>query len=324
MIGNLQLLRAFAASGVVIWHSHANIFGIHTMFHGVALFFVLSGYLMCKISNRSALDFARDRFWRIVPNYWLALGMLLSLFNMWTYWPVDHTVLSAFFIPHESPSGFYPVLGVGWTLNLEMYFYAVFALSILLFQGRAPIIAGLVILGVSAGLPYVTENTALLFYYSHDEVKYFVFGIVIWYFSEWIKAKNLPISLPYWTLPVALAVYALLVLIGGSPIIIVPALFLMAVFTASFGADLKSRILMIMGDASYACYLLHTILLEFLRHNGIDTSGTLPFTVGVLVGSWSIAIWWHIYVEKLISVVRSRSVSYLPTVAERASSSASR
>ena len=319
MIGNLQLLRAFAASGVVIWHSHASIFGIHTMFHGVALFFVLSGYLMCKISNRSALEFARDRFWRIVPNYWLAMGLLLSLFNMWTYWPVDHVVLSAVFIPHESTSGFYPVLGVGWTLNLEMYFYSVFALSILIFQGRAPVIAGLVILGLSVGLPYVTENKALLFYYSHDEVKYFVFGIVIWYLSEWISAKNLPVVLPRSTLPVALVAYVLLVLLGVSPIIIVPALFLTAVFAAGFSADLKPRIVMILGDASYACYLLHTILIEFLRHKGLATSGALLFTVGVLAGSWTIAILWYIYVEKLISNFRSQIVSYFPIAAQRAS-----
>lgn len=319
MIGNLQLLRAFAASGVVIWHSHASIFGIHTMFHGVALFFVLSGYLMCKISNRSALEFARDRFWRIVPNYWLAMGLVLSLFNMWTYWPVDHAVLSAVFIPHESTSGFYPVLGVGWTLNLEMYFYSVFALSILIFQRRAPVIAGLVILGLSVGLPYATENKALLFYYSHDEVKYFVFGIVIWYVSEWIRAKDLRVFLPSWTLPVALAAYALLVLFGASPIIIVPALFLTAVFAAGFGADLKPRIVMLMGDASYACYLLHTILIEFLRHKGVATSGTVLFTAGVLAGSWTIAILWHIYVEKLISNFRSQIVSYFPIAAQRAS-----
>ena len=40
-------------------------------------------------------------------------------------------LLSLFFIPSENPAGFghYPILPVGWTLNFEMLFYLLFALS---------------------------------------------------------------------------------------------------------------------------------------------------------------------------------------------------
>jgi peptidoglycan/LPS O-acetylase OafA/YrhL len=85
-----------------------------------------------------------------------------------------NTVLSVLFIPQESVGGLYPLLGVGWTLNLEIYFYAVFALSILISQRWAPIVAASIILAVRLGLPHLTDNKAAVFYYSHVNIKYFI------------------------------------------------------------------------------------------------------------------------------------------------------
>jgi exopolysaccharide production protein ExoZ len=284
VIGNLQVLRAYAASGVVIYHCSATIAGNHTEFYGVALFFVLSGYLMCKIRDRSAWDFAQDRIWRIVPNYWLAMAAMLTLFRMWTWWPVEHTVLSALFIPHDAPAGLFPVLGVGWTLNLEMYFYALFALAILISRRLSPLIVGTSIIAMKYGLPYVTDSKPVLFYYTHDYVNYFVYGIAIWYGSEWIKGLNL-LKLPTWTFPVALAGYSAIVILNvADPHYLVPALFAMTVFASNSGADIAPRPLVLMGDASYACYLLHTILIELLRVKGFPVaSGTAIMTIFILV-----------------------------------------
>lgn len=316
VIGNLQILRAFAALGVVILHSNALVFGVHTQFHGVPLFFVLSGYLMSRICDRSALAFALDRFWRIAPNYWLATALLLTVFNMWHYWPIEHVVLSALFIPHESPAGLYPVLGVGWTLCLEMYFYAIFTISIVLNRRFAPLIAGLVVSFVYFVTPLVSVNEAALFYFAHMYVGFFVIGIGIWYLSEWLKRKFVRPMLPRSTLPISIALYTLVNvfldsnidnLLNWTEIISVSALFLVTILSANFGADLNPRGILVLGDASYACYLLHTILIEFLRHRGIAISGTFLFTAGVIISSWGCAIFWHLYVEKFISMLRTSS-----------------
>jgi len=301
MIGNLQILRAYAASGVVIYHCNAWIAGIHTEFYGVALFFVLSGYIMCKLRNRSARDFARDRVWRIAPNYWLATVVMFTLLHMWTWWPVEHTVLSFLFVPHDSPAGLYPVLGVGWTLNLEMYFYGLFTLSILINRRFAPLIAGALILSMKYGLPYVTDNKAFLFYYTHDYVNSFVYGIAIWYATEWIKEANL--RLPSWTFPVALAAYSLMVIFNvAAPHYLVPALFALTVLASNGGADLAPYPLVLMGNASYACYLLHTILIEVLRRIGLSVdSGTAAMTISILMAAWGLAIAWHLTIERAVS-----------------------
>jgi exopolysaccharide production protein ExoZ len=318
MIGNLQILRAFAASGVVLLHTNATVFGVHTEFNGVALFFILSGYLMCRVRNRSATAFAADRIWRIVPNYWLATALLLTLLNMWEHWPAEHVALSALFIPHESPGGLYPVLGVGWTLNLEMYFYAVFTLAIWASRRFAPVIAAAVIGSVFFVLPWLTDNEAAKFYFAHKYVWCFLIGIGVWYLSEWLNSLRLPPGVPRWTIPLAFVSYAVLTVCLGagdhSPaelfrwtVVTISAFFCFVVIASSHGADLQPKLILLLGEASYACYLLHTILIEVLRHHGIATSGTLGFAAAVLVGAWVLAILWHLSVERLVTMLRRRS-----------------
>lgn len=318
MIGNLQILRAFAATGVVFLHSNATIFGIHTEFHGVALFFVLSGYLMCRIRDRPALSFMADRFWRIVPVYWLATAVMLWTFEMWTYWPIEHTVLSFLFIPHQSPSGLHPVLGVGWTLNFEMYFYVVFAVALSMSRRFAPILAAGIIAGVYFAVPQATDNEAVIFYYGGSYVWYFVAGMAIWYFDEFLARCDLKISLPWWTLPAALLVYVVLTIVAASGLsyplngsslamLLPPALFAISVVASRFGADLKPLFLIRLGNASYACYLLHTILIELMRHRGVTVDGSLLPTAYIIVTSWIIALFWYLFIEKTIAMmVKSR------------------
>lgn len=311
MIYNLQTLRALAASGVVFYHSHATLFGKSTEFHGVALFFILSGYLMSRVCNRPATTFLYDRFWRIVPNYWFATALMLGLFNMWTYWPLEHTILSLFFIPHNSPAGLHPVLGVGWTLNMEVYFYSLFALAIFLNRKFAPIITALIIFSVWAFLPYFSDNDALIYYYAHSYIWYFIIGIIIWYSTEFIK-KSIPeeMKLPKFTFPFSLLVYFISTLFFDTEFLGVTALFFVSILASNHGADLKSKLLVLLGNSSYACYLLHTIFIEFLRHKGIATSGTALFAIGVILCSWALAIIWYFSVEKLVFLAKNSWQKY--------------
>ena len=68
MLFNLQLLRGFAALGVVFYHTDFRLAGDwHTDFSGVAIFFVISGFIMCFITRDDADGFLAKRFIRIVP-----------------------------------------------------------------------------------------------------------------------------------------------------------------------------------------------------------------------------------------------------------------
>jgi peptidoglycan/LPS O-acetylase OafA/YrhL len=127
--------------------------------------------------------------------------------------------------------------------------------------------------------------------------------------SEWLKSKELEIALPRWTFPASLAIYVVATTYfyafhDGT--IAVSVLFLTSILAANFGADLKPRAIMLLGNASYACYLLHTILIEYLRHKGVAIDGNVSLAIGILAGSWIIAITWHLSVEKLIAFVRRK------------------
>lgn len=150
-LGNLQALRGLAALAVVLFHV------IETSAHqqrpvhvlaplagwgawGVDLFFVLSGFVMVHVQQRrtrSARDFLADRLWRIVPLYWLLTLLLVllqvlrpSLFN--GALADTHLVLASLGFVAGPWLGHAPVLWLGWTLEWEMGFYALFALGLLL------------------------------------------------------------------------------------------------------------------------------------------------------------------------------------------------
>lgn len=153
---SIQVLRAIAALAVVVAHLWPALYSVgYNDFPnflvgaaGVDLFFVISGFVIVYSSEQffgqfgaSAYFFAR-RLVRIVPLYWGAttvwlLGLWLighwerdgvswqNVFASYAFWPTRLTT---------------PVLGVGWTLNYEMFFYAIFAVAVI-FSRRAAVVA---------------------------------------------------------------------------------------------------------------------------------------------------------------------------------------
>src|SRR5262249_27428686 len=89
----------------------------------------ISGFIIVYVSAGTfgtpgaVVDFIRRRIIRIVPLYWLTTLAFLFL--------LPHSeggadiVQSLLFLP--SPNGRLPILPPGWTLNYEMFFYAIFA-----------------------------------------------------------------------------------------------------------------------------------------------------------------------------------------------------
>jgi exopolysaccharide production protein ExoZ len=319
-IFNLQILRGLAALGVVFYHTAYLLPGDwHTEFFGVSTFFVLSGFIMCFITrdpkggDATPGGFLMRRAIRIVPLYWLCTDALMVFLNrppfhlggawQWISTYVPYAFESAFFLPMERP----PMLGVGWTLNFEVYFYVVFAAAILISRRFAPLIAASIVYAVIKANDYATDQIWLLKFYSHGYIHFFLHGIVLFY--VWWFTKDYLKGWAKW--PTVIACAAIVIGVYGSqffppqqqtyaygatyfPALLVAA----ALFAASAGADITWRPLVLLGDASYAVYLSHTITLEILRRvtplwkESITTTLTVV-TIATLVG---IAV--HLYVEK--------------------------
>lgn len=168
----VQIWRFYAATIVVVSHAfsrisrefpesvNATLVFIHEPVrvwghHGVDIFFVISGFIMVWTNwdrfgtAGVSSSFLRRRVARVVPIYWLAttLSVVLlvvapQLFSFNQVFDLQWVVYSYLFIPTVSPGGdlFSPVIGLGWTLNYEMYFYLVFSIA-LLFNRMAGIVS---------------------------------------------------------------------------------------------------------------------------------------------------------------------------------------
>lgn len=160
----IQYMRGVAALMVVWHHARGQLPGLSALLpngfgaHGVDLFFVISGFIMVLTTTSTETTpwrFLKRRLVRVVPLYWLVTLALVvltmvspNLLN--TVKPTPSTTLmSLLFIPHISvgnPGMPWPILVPGWTLNYEMFFYAMFALSLFAPKPLAWLLSALVAL----------------------------------------------------------------------------------------------------------------------------------------------------------------------------------
>ena len=149
-IENVQALRGIAILMVLAFHVggyEARVFGPAAILHGlttrgqagVDLFFVISGFVIVAIScgksreKESPGTFLLRRAARIYPLYWFYTAIYVPIF---VYRPdlmnrpegtgkVD-LIRSALLVPGPDV----PLVGQGWTLVHEIYFYVVFAIAL--------------------------------------------------------------------------------------------------------------------------------------------------------------------------------------------------
>ena len=165
----VQVLRGAAALMVVVGHSQSAIanfldrvgmpFARSTILPwgaGVDLFFVISGFIIVHASGPlfgragATVEFLRRRLARIVPLYWLVTSLFLLLLGWASLkggdaFPSATAILASYaFVPADTHADgrLFPVYDLGWTLNYEMFFYALLALVIAFPRNRALLLLG--------------------------------------------------------------------------------------------------------------------------------------------------------------------------------------
>lgn len=286
MLVQLQYLRGIAALSVVYFHAVLQLYNISPgttpafpVFgeFGVDLFFVLSGFVMWYTTagrRTTTLAFYGRRIARIVPLYWsitilaAAIALVAPSLLKSTRFDLPHLFASLTFIPWLNPAGLAgseitPVVVPGWTLNYEMYFYAVFGLLLLAPERwRIPALAGIVLL-VGLACRLLPDSTAGRFY-GNPIVFEFVAGAALAhaYVRGWRLLRNVAILAMVLGLaiPVIADLYDLerfrAILFG------VPA---MGVLYGALSLDWSGKPwlapLRAIGDASYSLYLTHVFVL---------------------------------------------------------------
>ncbi|MET0545040.1 MAG: acyltransferase [Caulobacterales bacterium] len=337
----IQYLRGIAALMVVVYHIMCNstlynmkVLGRGAMFlnSGVDIFFVISGFIMWHTTRGhivSPTRFMTDRIIRIVPLYWAATIALLCaafffpMFMRSAVFNLEHGVKSLFFIPMRHPmfeKEFWPFLVPGWTLNYEMFFYIVFALSLAAPSRLAlPILIG--VFAAFSALARLAPGSDLLIFYGDLVIFEFILGVLIseavtrgWRLPKGVCVALIVIGFVILSLPVSFKVERLLK--WGLPA--------MAIVGGAVFYELRARppripALKAIGDFSYSLYLTHALVIAVAAKiasrvfPGKDTFLTTSIgTVVILVSALTVAYLAHRLIEKPSSRVLKQMLRLSP------------
>lgn len=286
----VQYLRGLSCLMVLGFHLNQQLHVLGregSWFNGLAvcvdIFFVISGFIMwvSTSAHPNPPTFVARRIIRVVPLYWLVTGLIVSVMLVAptmlqsARFDAGHVLSSFFFYPYPNPATgvMEPVLVPGWTLNYEMFFYAVFSLALFISTTHRTLIASSILIAcVILGLVLRPAHDTALGFFTSDLILEFVMGMII----AAVLAERPKLSTGYarlgWAM-IALATAVNLVL----PEVIWPfaSRFLGFGIVASMvvcGAVLieKSRPILYvgparrLGDISFSLYLTHVIVLSAL------------------------------------------------------------
>lgn len=314
----LQVLRAVAALSVAMLHAQhdaatlaeraGGAFAPIAAFPweaGVDVFFVISGFIMVHASAPlfatpgGGRTFLARRIARIVPIYWavttlyLAIALAVPEFLNREFLGGPYVVASYLFIPATRPDGLVqPLYGLGWTLNYEMFFYALFALALgrsrrAAVLGLAAVLAALVAIGRALGplpepLRFWTDPIILEFVYGMG------LGLI---HAEGVRLGPVPRAL------LSIAALAMLVAVATRHGELatafralaygIPAAMLVAALAFGRGDGAGGRLARAgtaVGDASYALYLIHPFVIRAGRE--------IVWRAGLagLIGPWTFVL----------------------------------
>ena len=320
----IQALRFIAALLVVVTHAT---FYVHERLDkdlpvwslgaiGVDIFFVISGFVMMVtagsfIGEDGWKRFCARRVLRIVPLYWIATSIklvtLLTLPSVVLHAELNplNVVLSYLFLPSTNVDGrFEPLLGVGWTLIFEMFFYGIFALALALRVKILPFVGAVLAVCCLISVFRTPDWPAATMYFSPN-VAFFFVGMAFAALTRKHDHKMLFISGL-----IGVCITAAWVVFFDGEILAKAKSPLGALFASSFvllfiGLEpwIGNRIprsVLFMGEASYALYLFHPLIAPAVPQVFSKLGVQLP-TLSVLL-SILIAVFASAIVHKWIEV----------------------
>lgn len=347
-LGSIQCLRGIAALMVVLYHLTIRMERIDPRFAhvdvlmaGVDIFFVISGFIMYVTTlnrpDRSWFEFLRDRVIRIAPPYWVITAMIVMLIGLAKLVgtggadiPVTspwHILSSFLFIASQHPGkiAYHPVLIAGWTLNLEMFFYLIFAGAMAAASSRmgwrSVLILTTLVTLVAIGRLVDARGTAQ--FYLSDLLLEFGGGVVVGI----LYGRGVRVRSRFWWLS-CIAGFTLLAVWGHPHGYLravewgIPAMLIVG--GAVFAPDIGMTFLRRLGDWSYSLYLTHQVTLAGAQMAWLALAPRWGFALPLFAVPVSISLAWLYYAAvevpltsylsaKLSHPSRSRSHTKRPT-----------
>ncbi|CAA6821482.1 MAG: Unknown protein [uncultured Aureispira sp.] len=301
---SIQMLRFVAATFVIFAHMGI---GIHS-YKGMDILFVVSGFIIywtsrAKIGagSSAAIRFMKRRVVRIFTFYWLLFFSLIGL-GIYTVQFDGRFVASVFLLPgHKS------FLEVTWSLSVELYFYTLFAVTILLLSKKtAQKIAILVWIGtfLLLGLEYTNypiKGTPLNFFLGQN-IWLILSGVltgILYEKSLVIEARK---RLYYSAFCLTIGLFLFLIIVdyysnrSFACVGIGSSLLLFGILSIE---DLKRpkfpTLLMRLGNASYVAYLIHIPIIHYFSSSpALKTTNQFL----IIIGIWLLSLVLYQFLEK--------------------------
>ncbi|MCZ8100879.1 MAG: acyltransferase [Burkholderiales bacterium] len=343
-LSSIQFLRFVAALAVCVHHAHTAV-TVHGLMRpasdivtrmtdvgaaGVHIFFVISGFIMVYTAfGRPSPDrpttFFLKRALRIFPIYWVVCVLYLvagSAGFIAFDFGLGGLLASLLLLPGSSSL----IVGPGWTLTYELYFYLCFGAVIVFGRSRSLVILSLFFaISIILGSVLNPAHAGLKVMTSHLLVEFIVGGAIgILYLSSHTITKPLAQAL-------------ILAAIGGfaasvSAIDAIPsalawggpsALLIIGLVMAEKSGSLPAWIgkAAWLGNSSYLLYLIHTLVfdvaLKFLRTGGASAEYGWSMIGLVVAMSVLIAIVMHDHIESPLNAFLARIILKRGEVSER-------
>ena len=312
ILDNIQILRFFALSNVLLFHitEYSKSYNYKPQFfsffegwgqNGVDIFFVITGFVI-YISNKNDLpsNFIKKRFLRIVPLYYFSTFIFILIFIFFndlfrndkiSYQDIFKTLLFVSVLFKENP-----IIDLGWTIEFEIYFSIIFFISLFLKNLKNRFLIIIIIISIIS-------------LYSLLIVE-FMFGLIIGYLYE--KNFFLKFSKYFLVLGLILLISSKLVnihlynlnelrvLIYGIPSSLI------IIGLANY-KNLNIKIFAYLGKVSFSIYLIQVFTIpamlklnNFFKINFIydDIFILIIYFVSILFGIFS----FHILEKKILNV----------------------
>lgn len=338
MIKNIQYLRFLAAALVVIAHSNLQIYGFagkttNLGGFGVDIFFIISGFIMPYIifgglykpgtyASMSASGFLWRRFTRIWPMYFVTILIVILtcyvvssgkipnvttdlayIFNMSKADPV--WILQTLTFTHWNKP---PLLGIGWTLQVEFLFYVSIA-CVLLTKAKTleGIEAGIIVFFFTCLL--MSSNSEIALAFSNPMIIEFMLGFFLYRMvsNGVLIQKNIALLIVLGAIPAFIAIeLSGAVTLSGA--IYRPVAWGVPAFLLTWAAislekyTPASKTFSLLGNSSYSLYLTHgfasPIFVFFWVSN--DLPQIVPWWIYLPIYftlCQAIGIFAHLYIE---------------------------
>jgi peptidoglycan/LPS O-acetylase OafA/YrhL len=323
------MMRFFAAFGVLLSHTMgftippgAPVWSV-PLTAGVHVFFVISGFIMVWMTANqfgdaaAARKFLLRRIIRIVPPYWFFTFIVIAavaaqggqIRNTTASW--DLIATSLLFIPWPRSDGMLiPIMAQGWTLNFEMFFYLVFGLSMLSRRGLWALSGTFVLLAVIH--PLLPQRWFIADYLSNPIILEFLGGVAIgrlylrgFRLARWQAASIIAASVAaYVFIPNDTTLNAFLRLNVAASAIAAAVILLPQ--PGRLGP--LHKVLQAGGDASYALYLSHTLVVGAIFLAAAKAGVWLPWLVSAVavIAAILFSLVFHRTVEAPVTALLGR------------------